>query len=179
MVIALAGRRVDAPDASEPRLPEANVDRVRQRIHDFLRAKGASVLVCAAACGADMLGLEAAEELGIRRRIVLPCARAVFRRTSVADRAGNWGERYDKIISEVDQLGDLLELNHCTEDDRAYTAANREVLEEAVRVAREKGDKATAVLVWDGRVKKSRDYTQLFAADARLLGLAVEEIPTL
>ncbi len=179
MVIALAGRRVDAPDAAEPRLPEANVERVRRRIYDFLKANSASVLVCAAACGADILGLEAADELGVRRHIVLPCARAVFRRTSVADRPGDWGERYDRIISEVDQLGDLLELNHCTEDERAYTVTNREVLEEAVRIAGENRDKVSAVLVWDGNVKKSRDYTQLFAADARRLGLKVDEIPTM
>jgi len=179
MVIALAGRRVDAPGAAELRLPAANVEQVRERIRNFLRAKTASVLVCAAACGADILGLEAAGELGIRRRIVLPCARAVFRRTSVADRPGNWGERYDRIISEVDERGDLLELNHCTEDDRAYTATNREVLEEAVRIAREKGDTASAVLVWDRNVKKLRDYTQLFGADARQLGLEVDQIPTL
>ena len=179
MVIALAGRRVDARGAVESRLPEPNVERVRRRIYDFLKANHTSVLVCAAACGADILGLEAAGELGIRRRIVLPCARAVFRRTSVADRPGDWGERYDRIISEVDGLGDLLELNHCTEDDRAYTAANREVLEEAVRIAGENHDKVSAVLVWDGNAKKSRDYTQLFGADARQLGLKVEDIPTL
>jgi hypothetical protein len=179
MVIALAGRRVDARGAAEARLPEANAAEVRRRIYNFLRAKNASVLVSAAACGADILGLEAADELGVRRRIVLPCARAVFRRTSVADRPGDWAVRYDKIISEVDRLGDLLELNHCTEDDRAYAATNREVLEEAVRIARENHDSASAVLVWDGKAKSSRDYTQLFGVDARHLGLPVEEIPTL
>ena len=179
MVIALAGRRVDALGSAEVRLPVANVERVRECIRKFLQAKDASVLVCASACGADILGLEAAAQLGIRRRIVLPCSRAVFRRTSVADRPGDWGERYDKIISEVAEFGDLLELNHCTEDDRAYTATNREVLGEAIRIAQEKGEKASAVLVWDGKVKKARDYTQLFGADARQLGLDVEDIPTL
>ena len=179
MVIALAGRRVDAPGATEPRLPEANAERVRKRICDFLRAKRASVLISAAACGADILALEAAAELGMRRRIVLPCARALFRLTSVADRPGDWAERYDRIVFQVDRLGDLLELNHCTDDARAYAATNREVLQEAVRIAGQNHDEVGAVLVWDGKIKSSRDYTHLFGLEARQLGLEVDEIPTL
>jgi hypothetical protein len=179
MIVALAGRRVDFPDIAEMRLPPQNVDKVRERIREFLKANHASVLVCAAACGADLLALEAAGDLRIRRHIVLPCTRDVFRRTSVADRPGDWGERYDRIIEDVDRQGDLLELDHCSEGDRAYAAANRAVLNEAVRIASSQGEDVRAVLVWDGKAKSSRDYTQLFGADARALRLKVDEIPTL
>jgi hypothetical protein len=179
MVIALAGRRVDAPNAAEPRLPTANTEVVRKRIYEFLNRQHALVLVCAAACGADTLALEAAGDLKIRRRVVLPCTRDVFRRTSVADRPGDWGERYDKLVDEADRRGDLLELDHCTEDGKAYSAANRAVLEEAMRIAIESGDTVKAVLVWDGKSKSTTDYTRLFGTDARALGLEVDEISTL
>ena len=63
--------------------------------------KGVRVLVCSAASGADLLALGVASEMGIRRRVLLPFARALFRETSVADRPGDWGERYDRVLNEV------------------------------------------------------------------------------
>src|SRR5436190_1721100 len=99
MVIALAGRRVDAADAIQQRFPAENAERVKQQITDFLRTHQACALVCAAACGADILALEAAGELGLRRRVVLPFDRATFRASSVIDRGGDWSERYDRIIA--------------------------------------------------------------------------------
>src|SRR5947209_320182 len=95
MVIALAGRRIDAPNAETPRFPLENREKVGNRIRDFLAEHGATALVCSAACGADLLALEAAEELGLRRRILLPFAPDRFRATSVTDRPGEWGPLFD------------------------------------------------------------------------------------
>jgi hypothetical protein len=39
-----------------------------------------------AACGADIIASEVASEIGLRRRIVLPFARDLFRETSANDR---------------------------------------------------------------------------------------------
>jgi hypothetical protein len=108
MVIALAGRRVDASDATQKRFPAENASAVKRQIRDFLQSNDASALVCAAACGADILALEAAGELGLRRRIVLPFDKATFRASSVVDRGGDWGERYDRVVSEVEGQGDLF-----------------------------------------------------------------------
>jgi hypothetical protein len=41
----------------------------------------AVALVCSAACGADLVALEEAERLGIRRRIILPLAPSSFGRS--------------------------------------------------------------------------------------------------
>ena len=65
-VIALAGRRIDAPDTDPPRFPLGNIPMVRQRLVDMLAAERADALVCSAACGADLIALEEAERLGIR-----------------------------------------------------------------------------------------------------------------
>ena len=61
-VIALAGRRTDAPDAANVRFPPANVDIVKERIRRHLERLTARTLVCSAACGADLVALDAAGE---------------------------------------------------------------------------------------------------------------------
>ena len=99
-VIALAGRRVDAPDAKPSRFPPANVAAVRERIQGLFADRNATALVSSAACGADLLALEAAELLQMRTRIVLPFSREVFRRTSVVDRPGDWGTIYDDVLKD-------------------------------------------------------------------------------
>jgi hypothetical protein len=72
MVIALSGRRIDSADAAHPAFPLGHVETVRIRILELLRDRCVTVLVCSAACGADLLALQAAQLLGIRSRIVLP-----------------------------------------------------------------------------------------------------------
>jgi hypothetical protein len=73
MIIVLAGRRVDGPDAAQARFPNttANIEAVRKKIRELLLAQIAHVLVSSAACGSDLLAVEEAGRLGIRRRIFL------------------------------------------------------------------------------------------------------------
>jgi hypothetical protein len=124
LTIALAGRRIDAADAEEPRFPLASVVLVRERLRDLFVRRGASTLVCSAACGADLVALEAAEQLGLRRRVVLPFAAERFRETSVTDRPGDWGLLYDRAIEAVQRVGDLIVLEDVGEERDAYDAAN-------------------------------------------------------
>jgi hypothetical protein len=49
MIVALAGRRVDAPDAKEKRFAPENAESVKERIRDFLRAEKATPAI-----GADV-----------------------------------------------------------------------------------------------------------------------------
>jgi hypothetical protein len=79
-VIALAGRRVDAASAERRRFPEQNVELVALRLRGLFESRGAEAVVCSGACGADLLALSEAGALGLRRRIVLPYERALFRR---------------------------------------------------------------------------------------------------
>ena len=108
MIIALAGRRVDALDASQPRFPLQNVAKVGIAVRALLQQHNATAVVCSAACGADLIGLAEAGKLGLRRRIVLPFGREKFRETSVVDRPGEWGKLYDTVLDEVEAKGDLI-----------------------------------------------------------------------
>jgi hypothetical protein len=179
MVFALAGRRVDEPNAQTARFPLASVDRVRERLRDTFAGRGATALVSSAACGADLLALDEAGTLGLRRRIVLPYERARFRRTSVTDRPGRWGALFDRILDEVGAQGDLVTIAHeSMGDDAAFAAASDAILRGAVRLAAERHEPAGAIVVWEGRSRGIDDLTDAFRSGAVERGLSVVEILT-
>jgi hypothetical protein len=180
MVVAFAGRRVDPPNAEQPRFPAANVAAVRERIHAALAGFGADVLVSSAACGADLLALDAAGDLGIRRVIVMPWSAARFRDASVVDRGAEWGGLFDRIVGEVDSR-DRRVLGRAEDDDGAYVATNEAILDAAIDVARESAahDDVMAIVAWNGESRGSDDITKAFMTSARGRGLQVVEIPTI
>jgi hypothetical protein len=177
MIIALAGRRIDAPDTKEKRFSPENAESVKERIREILRAEKATALVSAAACGTDILALEAAGELGIRRRVVLPYDKVTFKHASVIDRPGDWGERYDRILAEVDENGDLI-VDDYDEDEESYFAANHDILDQAEDLAEETGQQLSAVVVWNGQSRGEEDVTKHFLDEAKQRGLKVTEIKT-
>lgn len=178
MVIALVGRRIDPSDLALPVFPYTAVQRVRKRIHDILKDSDAKALVCSAACGADLIALEAAGELGIRRRIVLPFEPARFRETSVTDRPGDWGPAFDRILEEVKAKHDLVSLNMDQDTEESYLQANQVILNEAISLAATSGDRVLAALVWNGISRSDNDITNAFGNTARSLGLQVLEVST-
>lgn len=177
-VVAMAGRRVDAPDASEIRFPSRNASLVENRIRECLQ-NGVRVLVCSAACGSDLLALGVAGELGIRRRVVLPFARDVFRETSVLDRPGDWGERYDRALDEVEEQRDLVILGHKESDAHAFAGTNEAIVNEALEIARQEGSFAQALVVWNGQSRGATDHTAQFLDQARGKGMPILEVRTL
>lgn len=190
-VVALAGRRIDAPGADPARFPLENVAEVRERIRALLLEQRAQGLACSAACGADLLALEAAESLGLRRRVVLPFPPERFREGSVIDRPGEWGAVFDRLVAALEGTDDLIVLDdHDVQGDAVYTAANHAILRAALELAREPGGAASAppagaeraevlaVIVWEGRPRGDDDVTAQFAAAARGMGLPVREVLT-
>jgi len=177
-VAALAGRRIDAADATTPRFPLAQVGIVRDRLAALLRAERIEALVCSAACGADLIALEVAGALGLRRRVVLPFASGQFRKTSVADRPGDWGPLFDRVISEVAARGDLVVLGLDRRDDETYAATNDEILNQAEQLAGDDPSKIVAVIVWEGRSRGEGDLTEAFAAAARARSHPLREVST-
>jgi len=180
VIVALAGRRIDAPDARPERFPAKNRAEVGAAIADELRALGATAVVASAACGADLLAHEAALALGIRSRVVLPFDRERFRATSVVDRPGNWEELYERVCDAAYAVGDLVVLPDAGDPDAAYAAATRAILDEAAALARVAPAPAgpVALVVWDGARRGENDFTAEFALDASARGWRVKPIPT-
>lgn len=184
MIVALAGRRVDARDSETPRFPLRNVGLVRDRLRELLREHDARTLVSSAACGADLIGQDVARDLGLRRVVVLPYPVDVFRERSVTDRPGDWGALYDEIIAGVGgENGELVELNEPQDSDasqQAFIAVNKAILERAEQLVDETGEVEgmLAVILWDGASRGSDDLTDHFRGEALARGAKIAEVPT-
>ena len=177
MILALSGRRIDADDAEQVRFPLRNVERVRASVHVLLVEEGTTWLVSSAACGADLIALSEAGKLGIRRRVVLPFDREKFRESSVVDRPGEWGGLYDEIMGELGSTSDVV-IVKAKDGDDPFRATCGEILDEAVAIGEERRQSVGAVMVWDGNVRETPDYTSEFGAEAKARGMAVFEITT-
>jgi hypothetical protein len=178
-VAALAGRRIDAADAATSRFPLAKTEFVRGRLQTLLRAEQSDTLACSGACGGDLIALDVAGALGLRRRIVLPFGPGRFRQSSVTDRPGDWGPLFDRIIGEVRAKGDVVVLGLAEGDDATYAAANEAILNEAEALAGEESAQVVAIIVWEGRSRGRGDLTEAFATSARARGHPVREVLTI
>jgi hypothetical protein len=178
IIFALAGRRIDAAGVKPPRFPSENIELVRQRLLHVFAEYQPKALVSSAACGADLIALEEAGARGVRRRIVLPFDRHRFRRTSVADRPGDWAKAYDRILDEVESSGDLVTLSSDSQGTDAYAAATGAIFTEAHALSRNAEQDVWAILVWDGVPRDKDDLTKLFGDQAKLRGIPVIEIKT-
>ncbi len=179
MIASLAGRRIDAVDADPLQFPEAREDVVASRIAATLKERGVTTLVCAAACGSDLLALEAAQREEIATRIVLPYEAAAFRRSSVVDRGATWGVAFDRLIGDAAAHGALRILGLDAGDERVYEKANAGILDEALALAENDPARVVALAVWDGEIAGRTDYTADFIEAARARGIAVQSIPIL
>jgi hypothetical protein len=178
MIIALAGRRIDAEDSEERRFPLEMKDIVYERIKELFYQKDVTVLVSSAACGADLLALKAAKELKIEQHIILPFERGRFRKTSVIDRPGDWGELFDEICDDAERGGNLIVLKGFENDEtKAYSVVTAKILDYAKSLQAGE-EKVLAVAVWDGKPKNKGDETAAFIEKAEMKNFEVASIST-
>jgi hypothetical protein len=182
-VVALVGRRIDPEPTLTPRFPFDQVNRVRIEITDQLRRSHAVALVSSAACGADLVALQTAQEMRLRTRIILPFSAARFRVTSVVDRPRPefWGDMFDRVASVARADGNLVELDMMETDD-AYSAANAIIIDEARKLTDVKDHgplSLVALVVWEGASRGADDNTYKFVKLARHSGFRVEQVLTL
>jgi len=179
MVIAVAGRRIDADNTPAARFPLEHVALVQQRLDELFARVSATAVVSSGACGADLAALTVAGNRRMRRRMVLPFGRDEFRASSVTDRPGDWGPVYDRVLAELDPTGDVVTLAGQTAGDAAYAAANDAILDEAATLARQGATEVVALLVWEGAPRDGNDMTAGFGEAARARGYRVEQVKTL
>lgn len=182
-IVAVAGRRIDAADAQTARFPYGNADAVRAAFARTLENAAAMLVLASAACGSDLLALDAASVVGIRTRIIIPFPPDVFRETSVADRPypAYWGGLYDRLIAEARGRGELVILDRNRNDPGAYEAANQAILAEALLAASKEAPPArpVAVIAWEGAPRGDDDATDDFRRAALQRGFTIEQVSTL
>lgn len=103
-VLVFTGHMVDRPERSAARFPAAIEAGVREAIRSRLAALQPLAVYGSAACGADLLCLEVARELGAETHIVLPFPPAAFRRASVDFAGGDWGDRFERALAGADSV---------------------------------------------------------------------------
>lgn len=120
-VIAFAGHMIDAPDRGVPRFPATLVPVVAGAVRERLAATHQPIVYTSAACGADLVFIEAALDAGAEVNVVLPFKRGDFARESVAVGGDCWVERFDHALAratrvimatEEDYLGDDVLFEH-------------------------------------------------------------------
>lgn len=174
---ALAGRRPDAIDAEDVRFPLVNIAAVREALrHVFIEHKFTH-LVCAAACGADLIALDLARELKIESHIILPFKPAIFRKISVVDRPGNWGKLYDQLIKKAREAKRLYLLGYLPNDEKAFSKTTQAIIDHTKALA--KDSLAFGVVVWEGQRRGEDDATYEFATLSQEQGLRKLEVLTL
>ena len=176
LVIA-AGRRIDDESGDEVRFPARHLARVAQAVERWLRETRPAQLVASAACGADLIVLEAARCVGVRTVVVLPFDRVAFRAASVVDRGAEWGGRFDMALAaadRVDVLDTAVRRVPPPDADAAYTKATAALL----AVADVYRGTVCALVAWDGASHGEQDQTAALRDAAITRGWPVHEIRT-
>lgn len=168
IVAALAGRRIDAAESTSNVFPLERVETVRRKLERSFEENRIGILVCSAACGADLIGLDIACSRGMQMRVILPFSVARFRQSSVLDRPGNWGPLFDAIIASISP-SDLITLPGGEASDDAYEEATKEIIKQACLLAAP--EKAIAIAVWEGRARDDADATASFLSHAKKAGM--------
>jgi hypothetical protein len=95
------------------------------------------------------------------------------------DRPGDWAQRYDRALDEIERQGDLSVLGYEPTDPSAYARTNAAIVDEALRISRQEKKVAQALIVWDGKSRGAEDVTAHFLDEARAKGMRVLEVLTL
>jgi len=148
-VLAFTGHMIDAPGRPAPRFPAALEGEVRSRIAAEIRRMPGAIGYSQAACGADLLFLEAMQDAGHETQVVLPFATGDFVRESVAFAGPGWVERFERA------LGRATRVIHATEepylgDDILFEHASNLIQGMAMLRAAELETRATMLAVAEG-----------------------------
>jgi tetratricopeptide (TPR) repeat protein len=103
-VIAFSGHMIDRAERAIPRFPARIEARVAAAVQETIARLGPSLGYAQAACGADILFLEAVQGAGGQTQIVLPFAPAHFIDTSVRFAGDAWVRRFENVLEQATRV---------------------------------------------------------------------------
>jgi len=175
-VVVFAGHLVDRPGRPQPRFPPGLEPAVQRAIGDRLSRLGPAIGFASAACGADILFLEALAELGSTSRIVLPYNRDEFVRNSVdIVPGGDWSARFDRVIGRAAEVTVASE-HPIGSGSTSYEYAFRLLDGSAGIRADELDTELRCLAVWDGSPGDGAGGTATAIAHWKRHGRAVDVI---
>ena len=174
-VLVFTGNMMDGPDSRAPRFPAAIEVAVRGAVMQHLAALKPTAVYGSAACGADILCLEAARALGCETHIVLPFPAAEFRRSSVDFAGADWGERFEQALSAADSV--TVASDHRASDSAAsFDYANLVLTGMGALRAEALDTNLRGLAVWDPRFNAIAGGAASLVARWEQQGLEVDHI---
>ncbi len=148
-VAVFSGHMVDAPQRPTPRFPAHLESSVAASIEGAIDKHGIEIGIAGAACGGDILFLEALQRRGKETIVVLPHPADAFRKVSVTDPGGDaWGPRFDTVIKTATEVVTLAP--HLGED-LAYQFQGAVMAGLSLQRARSVGGHLLGLALWDGQ----------------------------
>jgi class 3 adenylate cyclase len=148
-VVVFSGHMIDRPGRATPRFPPALEPVVSEDIRQKLDGLHAVIAYGSAACGADILFLEAVVARGGEIRLVLPYQPERFEEDSVAFAGEGWRRRFRALKERAASV--LVASEQAKVDDPlVYRYANRILLGLALDRAARLETTVVPLAVWDG-----------------------------
>lgn len=174
-VIIFSGHMVDTPGRRIPRFPAIYVDAVAEQIRLKLDVLDAWIGISSAACGSDLLFIEAmlAREADIQ--VVLPWRKEEFKQTSVLAAGPEWEGRFDQALEEATSVT-FLSQQGAPSGNLGYVYCNDCMNGMALFRSEKLGSEVRPLAVWDGRRGDGLGGTSSFVDFWTSKGHAVEVI---
>jgi class 3 adenylate cyclase len=103
-ILMYTGHMIDSPGRADRRFPIALAAAAAATLRERFAGLAPMAVYGSAACGADILCLEAMRERGGETHVVLPFPPAEFHRVSVDFAPGGWSERFERVLAAADSL---------------------------------------------------------------------------
>ncbi len=180
-VLLFAGHMIDRPDRPQPRFPAAMESEAYQKIEevfDELQVCDQCLAIApGAACGGDILFIEACLRRNMKVEILLPFERAKFIQESVRFAGEDWVSRFYEIEqnSKVKIHFQLERLGNVPEGEDPYQRNNRWALYSTLMYGIER---VRLVVLWDGKRGDGPGGTGDMVDQVCELGGRVEHINT-
>ena len=149
-LVVFSGHMLHDPETGTGRLPPHRIEAIRGAIDRRLDELDAEVGFASAACGADILFLEAMLARGSAIHVVLPWKEEQFIRSSVTFSGnGEWVDRFRAVLERATSVR-VLAQEGMPESDAAREFSGKMLVGLGLLMARQLGLEVRPLVVWDG-----------------------------
>ena len=149
-LVVFSGHMIDAPERRTPRFPPEKEGEVKELLEKQLASMNAGIGFASAACGSDILFLEAMLARGGTIHLVLPWPAEEFLRTSVVIAGDSaWVERFHNVLDRAASVRVLGQL-HMPGSAIGFEYCNLAMTGLARIFAQSLDLEITPLAVWDG-----------------------------
>ena len=174
-VLVFTGHMIDRRDRGSPRFPHELGPAIEGAVRARLSAIAPAAVYGSAACGADLICLEAAAELCCETHVVLPFPPAAFREASVDYAGPSWSARFEAALARADSIT-IASDHRARESTATYEYANLMLTGTARLRAQLLDTKVVGLAVHDPRSAGAPGGTASMVALWKQQGLAVESV---